>query len=147
MKLVINFIASLLSITILFLSYFNKGVEENNVYTSQDPLAESMERGAEVYIDFCIQCHLGQGEGVLDTFPPLAGSDWLTPERYKEAIKVVKYGQQGEIQVNGKTYNGVMANLELYEDEVADVMNYIMNNWGNTQEKMITEEDVKAITE
>ncbi len=116
-------------------------------YIKQDPLAASMERGAAVYQDFCIQCHLGKGEGVAGTFPPLAASNWLTPERYKEAIKVVKYGQQGKIVVNGETYNGVMANLELYDDEVADVMNYIMNNWGNSQEQMITEEEVSAISE
>lgn len=116
-------------------------------YTSQDPLTESMERGAVIYTDYCIQCHLGKGEGVAGTFPPLAGSNWLTPERYEEGMKVVKYGQQGEIEVNGVTYNGLMANLELYDDEVADVMNYIMNNWGNTQKQMITEEEVTALTE
>ncbi len=116
-------------------------------YTSQTPLEVSIEKGAEVYNDYCIQCHLGKGEGVEGTFPPLAKSDWLTPERYKEAIQVVKYGQNGEIKVNGVTYNGTMTNLELYEDEVADVMNYIMNNWGNTQKKMVTEDEVKAITE
>jgi len=119
---------------------------EKEVYTTQDPLAASIERGAAVYTDFCIQCHLGKGEGVEGAFPPLAGSDWLTEARYKEAVKAVKYGLAGPITVNGVKYDGVMANLELYEDEVADVMNYIMNNWGNTQKKMITEDDVKAIS-
>ncbi|WP_405226597.1 c-type cytochrome [Dokdonia sp. Asnod1-B02] len=138
----------------LLLSLFTAGASvflffakaEKEIYTSQDPLAQSIERGAEVYQDFCIQCHLGKGEGVAETFPPLAGSDWLTEDCYKEAIKAVKYGQQGPIIVNGVAYDGVMANLELYEDEVADVMNYIMNNWGNTQKEMITEEEVKAIS-
>ena len=111
----------------------------------QDPLEESMERGAEIYTDYCIQCHLGQGEGVANTFPPLAKSNWLTPAMRLDAIKVVKYGQSGEIKVNGETYNSVMANLELYNDEVADVMNYIMNNWGNSQEEMVTEEEVKEV--
>lgn len=141
MKTTIYLIAALLATVTIFAK------AQKEVYRDQDPLEASMERGAEVYRDYCIQCHLGKGEGVPGTFPPLAESDWLTPERYKEAIKVVKYGQQGEIKVNGVTYNGNMANLELYEDEVADVMNYIMNNWGNTQEEMITEEEVKTITE
>lgn len=83
---------------------------------------------------------------VSGTFPPLAKSNWLTPKRFKEAIKVVKYGQEGKITVNGQTYNGIMANLELYDDEVADVMNYIMNSWGNSQDTMVTEEMVKAIS-
>lgn len=134
--------------TIFVLLYNTTKAEDltKDSYTTQDPLAESIERGVTIYHDFCIQCHLGEGEGVAGTFPPLAKSDWLTPERYEEAIKVVKYGQQGKITVNGKTYDGTMANLELYEDEVADVMNYIMNNWGNTQEKMITEDIVKSIS-
>ncbi len=140
MKLLISLYTAGVSVFLFFAK------AEKEVYTSQDPLAESIERGAEVYQDFCIQCHLGKGEGVAGTFPPLAGSDWLTEDRYKEAIKAVKYGQQGPITVNGIDYNGVMANLELYEDEVADVMNYIMNNWGNTQKEMITEEEVKAIS-
>jgi mono/diheme cytochrome c family protein len=115
--------------------------------SSQDPLKESMERGAEIYTEYCIQCHLGQGEGVAKTFPPLAKSNWLLTEMRSNAIKVVKYGQSGEITVNGETYNSAMANLGLYDDEVADVMNYIMNSWGNSQEAIVTEEEVKGIKE
>lgn len=118
---------------------------ELEAINAQDPLQKSMERGAEIYTDYCIQCHLGKGEGVAKTFPPLAKSSWLLPDMRTEAIKVVKYGQSGEITVNEETYNSVMANLELYDDEVADVMNYIMNNWGNSQEKMVTEEEVKGV--
>lgn len=115
-------------------------------YTSQDPLKESMARGAEIYTEYCIQCHMGQGEGVANTFPPLAKSDWLISERRTDAIRVVKYGQTGAITVNGQPYNGVMANLGLYEDEVADVMNYILNSWGNTSDSLVTEAEVAAIS-
>ncbi|RMB63924.1 cytochrome c [Dokdonia sinensis] len=143
-----KFIISSIAVGILSVYAFAKADSSpHTTYTTQTPLEASITRGAEVYNDFCIQCHLGKGEGVEGTFPPLGKSDWLTPERYKEAIQVVKYGQNGEITVNGVTYNGVMANLGLYDDEVADVMNYIMNNWGNTQEQMVTEEEVKGITE
>lgn len=131
------------SITILFVLIFN--IDTKDSYTQQTSLSESIKKGAVVYNDYCVQCHLGKGEGVENTFPPLAKSDWLTEDRFKEAIKVIKYGQQGTIVVNGKNYNGVMANLELYEDEVADVMNYIMNNWDNTQKEMVTEAMVKEI--
>ena len=111
----------------------------------QDPLKESIKRGAEIYTEYCIQCHLGQGEGVAGTFPPLAKSDWLVQEKREAAIAVIKYGQSGEIKVNGVTYNGAMAELGLYDDEVADVMNYILNNWGNTSDTMVTEQEVKGI--
>lgn len=119
---------------------------ETPTYTPQDPLKESMTRGAVIYTDYCIQCHLGKGEGIPETFPPLAKSDWLTKDNITNAIQVVKYGQTGEITVNGEIYNGVMAELGLYDDEVADVMNYILNSWGNTHDQMITEAQVKEAT-
>jgi len=113
---------------------------------SQDPLHESMERGGLVYTDFCMQCHLGNGKGVPGNFPPLAGSNWLKDKR-TESIYGVKYGQKGEIEVNGVTYNGVMVPMGLSNEEIADVMNYVMNSWGNTQDKMVTETEVANIEE
>ncbi len=111
----------------------------------QDPsLKASKERGGLVYTDFCMQCHLGNGMGVPGAFPPLAQSDWLIEKR-TESIHAVKYGQKGEITVNGKTYNGLMAPMGLTDEEVADVMNYIMNSWGNTQTEMVTPAEVKAV--
>jgi mono/diheme cytochrome c family protein len=114
-------------------------------YTSQkDPLTESIERGSEIYTDFCMSCHLANGEGVENVYPPIAKSDYLFKNR-EESIRAIKYGQQGEITVNGKTYNGNMAALGLSDDEVADVMNYITNSWGNKNDKIITEEEVSKI--
>lgn len=123
------------------------GVEvTSTTKNNQDPLKESIARGGIVYTDFCMQCHLTNGMGIPGNFPPLANSDWLKDKR-KESIHGVKFGQKGEITVNGKTYNGVMAPMGLSDQEVADVMNYIMNNWGNTQEKMVTEAEVAEIEE
>ena len=61
------------------------------------------------------------------------------------SIKGIKYGQEGEIIVNGKKYNSNMAALGLSDDEVADVMNYITNSWGNKNDKMVTEDEVSKI--
>jgi mono/diheme cytochrome c family protein len=120
---------------------------ENSVYHSINPandaLVKSINRGKEIYADFCIQCHLGNGKG-SETVPPLAGSDWLVNKR-KESIHAVKYGQSGSIKVNGKSYNGRMSPMGLTDEEVADVMNYIMNSWGNKQSKMVTVSEVKAV--
>jgi len=107
-------------------------------------LKESMERGKEIYADFCVTCHLAKGEGVAYTFPPLAPSDYLMEKR-EESIRAIKYGLQGEITVNGVTYNGAMAAMGLEDAEVADVMNYISNSWGNTAETMVTMEEVANI--
>ena len=112
--------------------------------TNQSELQKSKERGGMVFTDFCMQCHLANGKGVPGNFPPLSLSNWLKDKR-TESIKAVKYGQKGEIQVNGVTYNGVMVPMELSDQEVADVMNYVMNSWGNTQDEMVTEDEVKAV--
>ncbi|MAP54783.1 cytochrome c [Altibacter sp.] len=110
----------------------------------QDPLQKSIDRGAAVYSDFCMQCHMADGKGIPGNFPPLANSNWLSEKR-TESIHAVKYGQQGEITVNGVVYNGVMAPMGLSDQEVADVLNYVMNAWGNNQTKPVTKEEVAAV--
>lgn len=114
------------------------------VFTQNNALKESIERGSLVYEDFCVTCHLPNGEGIENVFPPLAKSDYLFENR-EASIKGIKYGQKGEILVNGKKYNSYMAALGLADDEIADVMNYITNSWGNKNDKIITKEEVSQI--
>jgi len=107
-------------------------------------LSKSIVRGEEIYTDFCMQCHLPDGKGTPKVFPPLAGSDWLTNKR-KESIHSLKYGLNGPITVNGESYNSAMTSLGLEDEEIADVMNYISNTWGNKNEMLITREEVSKI--
>lgn len=108
-------------------------------------LKESMKRGSEIYTDFCITCHLEKGEGVANVFPPLAKSDYLMENR-EASIRGIKYGQQGVIVVNGVTYNSAMASLGLEDEEIADVMNFISNSWGNSSGKIVTVEEVASVS-
>lgn len=107
-------------------------------------LQASINRGKQVYTDFCIQCHLENGKGDKVNFPPLDGSDWLVKKRI-QSIQIVKYGLQGAITVNGKKFNNSMPSLGLENQEVADVLNYVMNSWSNKQKKMITAQEVKEV--
>jgi len=132
----------------LFFSFGNLIYKENklayrSINQSNQELVKSITRGKEIYTDFCVQCHLGNGKG-SETVPPLAGSDWLVNKR-KESIHAVKYGQSGPIKVNGKNYNAMMSPMGLTVEEVAYVMNYVMNSWGNKQSKMVTDSEVKAV--
>ncbi|GAA4274578.1 cytochrome c [Aquimarina gracilis] len=117
---------------------------DTNIPTQEPSLKESIARGKEIYNDFCMQCHLPDGKGTPNVFPPLAGSDWLVNKR-KESIHSIKYGLNGPIVVNGMSYNSAMTSLGMEDEEIADVMNYIMNSWGNTQKKMVTLEEVNSI--
>ena len=110
------------------------------------PLEQSIADGKEIYQDFCLQCHLDTGKGVSCVFPPLAQSDYLLND-INLSIKGIKYGMSGPITVNGEQYNGVMQNQGLDDVEIADVMNYVINSWGNKSKEVITPERVASITE
>lgn len=108
-----------------------------------DSLRQSMERGEELYTSYCTTCHMQNGEGIANTFPPLANSDYLMAD-VDRSIEQVINGASGEMKVNGVVYNNVMPAVDMTDKEVADVLNYIRNSWGNTGE-MVTEEQVAAI--
>ena len=110
------------------------------------PIEESIADGEEIYQDFCLQCHLSNGEGVSGIFPPLANSDYLF-DNIDRSISNIKYGLSGPIIVNDEVYNGVMLNNGLDDEEIADVMNYILNSWGNKSDEIITKERVAKVSE
>lgn len=135
---------SLLCLSFISLVIFSFSNSRAQNYSKQTPLEESIKRGAEVYQGFCMRCHLPNGNGVASVYPPVANSNWLTEKR-EESIHAVKYGLKGEIEVNGETYNNLMSPMGLSDKEVADVMNYIMNNFKNTQKTPVTPKEVAKI--
>ncbi len=111
----------------------------------QSGTAKSIERGKEVYASYCQNCHMEDGKGTPDVFPPVAKTDYLKKPA-KELIKIILEGQSGEIVVNKKTYNGMMpAQAYLTDEQIADVLNYIRNNMGNKIPGTITPAQVKAL--
>ena len=109
----------------------------------QKPLEQSIADGEEIYTDFCLQCHMANGKGVPGSFPPLANSDYLN--NIDQSIHAIKFGLKGPITVNGKSYNSNMINQGLDDEEIADVMNYILRSWGNKSSTIVTEEKVASI--
>ena len=115
------------------------------IFSQKDSLYISTEKGRLLYVDFCVRCHLPNGKGEIGIIPPLADSDFLY-KHMEESIKALKFGGiEGEIIVNGVKYNSRMEKMGLYDDEIADVMNYILNSWGNKSDKIITKEFVKKL--
>ncbi len=130
----------------VFIAVYLVAIAAYSSYLFQDPvLTKSIQRGTEIYADFCVVCHMAKGEGVANTYPPLAQSDYLAKNR-EAGIRAVKYGLRGEIIVNGIKYDNVMAPLGLEDEEIADVMNFILNSWGNSSDKMVTTGEVSAIS-
>ena len=116
----------------LFFSFISIATIIQFIWLQQNkPLKESITRGNEIYNDFCVQCHLDNGEGVTGIFPPLSNSDYLL-NNIRESIYGIKYGMEGPITVNGELYDGIMVSQGLDNEEIADVMNYILNSWENS---------------
>ena len=83
------------------------------------PIEQSIADGEEIYQDFCLQCHLSNGEGVSGIYPPLANSDYLFDD-IDRSIRNIKYGLSGPIIVNDEEYNAVMLNNGLDDDEISE---------------------------
>lgn len=78
-----------LIVSSIFFCFLVNEALQSEAYFSQTKksLQTSIVDGKEIYVDFCMQCHLGSGKG-SETVPPLAGSDWLINKR-KESIHAV----------------------------------------------------------
>ena len=87
-------------------------------------------QGAKVYAAYCANCHQQDGQGLASLYPPLADSDYLM-EDVKRAACIIKNGQAEEVVVNGKTYNQMMPGNPISNLEIAEVLTFITNEWGN----------------
>jgi nitrite reductase (NO-forming) len=94
-------------------------------------IEDQIKAGEALYTGTCSVCHQGNGTGLPDVFPPLAGSDFLMANK-ERSIGIVVNGLTGAVTVNGKQYNSVMPPMsQLTDDEIANILTYVRNSWGN----------------
>ena len=93
--------------------------------------ADRIERGRIVFTANCVACHQAEGTGIPRAFPPPAGSDFLNAD-VDRPIGIVANGLQGPITVNGEKFNSVMPRLGLSHEQIANVLTYVLNSWGNS---------------
>ena len=89
----------------------------------------SIKKGQAVYETYCISCHMEDGNGVPSAFPSLVKTGNLTDKN--RLVKIVLQGMRGPIMVKGEKYDAEMASIAISDQEVAEVINYIRNTWGN----------------
>jgi mono/diheme cytochrome c family protein len=95
---------------------------------------ESLKRGAEIYTRTCMACHQANGLGLPGVFPPMAGAEQLLGD-VSLPIKIVLHGLHGPITVKGQVYQAVEMppqGASLKDQEVADVLTYARQSFGNT---------------
>ncbi len=117
-------------------------VPEENVAADFD-LQVSIKAGEALYSGkgLCATCHQANGLGIEKTFPPLSGADFLLADKTR-AIKTTMYGSKQSITVNGVAYPGGMMTpaTSLSDEEIRDLVNYVLNSWGNNGGSVTTAE-------
>lgn len=87
--------------------------------------------GAAVFASTCAACHQATGTGVPGVFPPLVGSEWVGANA-GVMVNIVLHGLEGEIDVEGTSYNGQMPPFgHLSDAEIAAVVSHVRTSWGN----------------
>jgi nitrite reductase (NO-forming) len=105
--------------------------------------SDRMKVGKDLYQQNCLACHQADGKGVPNAFPPLAGSDYLLKDPNR-GIRAVSKGLEGPIIVNGQLYDGLMPAVNLRDDQIASVITYVLNSWGNKGGDITEDQVVKA---
>ncbi|HUZ08339.1 MAG TPA: c-type cytochrome [Candidatus Paceibacterota bacterium] len=104
--------------------------------------AERIVLGRRTFM-ICSACHQPTGRGLPNVFPPLAGSDFLNADKDR-AIKTVIFGRRGDVVVNGQKFNNTMPSLPLTDQDIANVLTYVYNSFGNSGLD-VTPEEVKTL--
>lgn len=124
---------------------------KSNVQVNNDDTTQAVEKGdvskagAQVYLDNCSGCHLSSGQGEKNAFPQLAQNPAVVSDDPSSIINVVLQGSRApktETAPTGMRMPGFAWRLD--DQEVADVVNFIRNGWGN-QASNVTVSQVKAI--
>ena len=146
-----SIIILLAAIVIVAGSSFNfKTLENTNneitVTPPQDPADAKFPNGAKIYKEKCFVCHQLTGEGIPGAFPPLKNADYLLADK-KRAVKQVLNGSNEAMTVNGTVYTVPMPPQVDNHQDAVDVINYVLNAWGNDGGTIKLEEvkDIKIV--
>ena len=111
--------------------------------TEAADMDEKYATGKKIYDEKCVVCHQADAKGLPGAFPPLANSDYLLKDP-KRGIHQTLNGSHEEMIVNGVTYNAPMVPQVDTKEEALDVINYVLNNFGNDGGEL-TMDDIKDI--
>lgn len=103
---------------------------------------QSLKEGEAVFKKYCISCHQADGSGVPHMAPPLIQTKYVLGDK-EDMIKIVLNGLKG-VEINEQTYYNPMPPLGtvLKDKEIADVLTYVRNSFGN-KASAVTVADVK----
>lgn len=95
------------------------------------PTVAATSPGQQLFEAQCAVCHQKDGYGVAESFPPLAGSEWVTADP-EVIVNIVLFGVEGEMTVRGEPYIGQMPEFSaLTDEELASILSYVRSSFGN----------------
>lgn len=101
-----------------------------------------MAAGKAIYEDRCSACHVSSGQGAPGLFPRLAGAPAVNSTNATTLIRVVLAGNRGIGTKAAPTAPAMPAYAwNLNDEDVANVLTYIRNSWGNAA-KAVSASDV-----
>jgi mono/diheme cytochrome c family protein len=104
----------------------------------------SIARGELVYKKACLSCHMIDGGGVPHLNPPLAQTAYVLGDKSK-IIYIVLHGMTDRIPIEDDYYsNNMAAHTDLNNQQIADVLTYVRNSFGN-KASAVTVAEVKAV--
>ncbi|MXV52157.1 c-type cytochrome [Pedobacter sp. HMF7647] len=87
--------------------------------------------GKSIFEQHCQNCHGANGEGLGELYPPLTDTVFMRSNKSKIAC-IIKNGSNTALMVHNKKYEGKMpAESDLSDIEIAEIVNYITNSFGN----------------
>ncbi|GAA4380240.1 cytochrome c [Hymenobacter koreensis] len=105
--------------------------------------AASLARGKALYAQSCLTCHQADGGGVDRMNAPLTQTTWVTGDKTR-LVRVLLNGMQG-VEIDGEEYVNVMPAFDyLTDQQLADVLTYVRNSFGN-KASAVSAPEVKAI--
>jgi mono/diheme cytochrome c family protein len=111
--------------------------------TQQPDIKASVQRGKKVYETYCLSCHQPDGKGMPKMNPPLTKTKQVLGNK-TQLINIILLGLDEEMVINGETYfNPMPSQPHLKDQEIADVLTYVRNSFGN-KATMVTVAEVKA---
>lgn len=91
----------------------------------------SIARGKVVYNQVCVTCHQVDGGGVPNMNPPLIKSSWVSGDK-KRLINILLKGFSEKVIIDGDYYsNNMPSQASLTDQQIADVLTFIRNNFDN----------------
>jgi mono/diheme cytochrome c family protein len=138
-KAAVAFSVCMLSATIM-----HAQVKHKSVAGHSGGLKASIANGQLVYTRICASCHHADGAGVPNMNPPLIKTTYVLGAK-KKLISIVLNGFNESVEINGDTYSNVMASHSYLKDaEIADVLTYVRNSFGN-KASAVTALEVKKL--